>query len=106
VEARQFPHHPPFVTSLQGWQWGSGVPDFLESSGMYVNQDSVSDTWILQLESERRVHLILTSEFSKETHNLQFVLKTMGQHHGGKDRSLVVRQEFLNLCSLKTTKLV
>jgi hypothetical protein len=32
-----------------------------------MNQDLVSDTWILQLGAVRRVHLTFTSMFSKKT---------------------------------------
>jgi hypothetical protein len=53
------PHYPPF----------SGVLDSLESTGVHVNQDQVSVDWILQLRAVRRMHLTLTSEFSKERHD-------------------------------------
>jgi hypothetical protein len=37
-----------------------------------MHQDQISDTWILQLRAVRRVHLTFTSEFSMETHILEF----------------------------------
>jgi hypothetical protein len=46
-----------------------------------MNSDGVSNTWILQLETVRRVNLTTTSEFSMETHMLEFTPKTVGQYH-------------------------
>jgi hypothetical protein len=56
----------------------------LESAAVYMNQDWVSDTWILQLGAVRRVHLTFTSEVSMETHVVEFMLKSVGQDHGDR----------------------
>jgi hypothetical protein len=53
----------------------------------------------------RRVHLTFTSELFEETHILELVTKDHGTAPWRKDRSLLVRQEHLNLYGLMTTNL-
>jgi hypothetical protein len=49
------------------------------------------------------VYLTFTSKFSMETHMLEFVLKTVVQHHRDRTDPLLVRQEFINLQGLEST---
>jgi hypothetical protein len=69
------PHYPPCVPTHMG---SNGAPDSLKSTCVYMNWDRISETWILRLGAVRRVHLTFTSEFSMETHMLEFMPKIVG----------------------------
>jgi hypothetical protein len=75
------PHYRPYIinpsVAVEHWT-------HLKSMGVYMNQDCVSDTWILKLTAVRWVHFTFTSELSEDTYILQFVLKIMGQDHGDR----------------------
>jgi hypothetical protein len=65
-----------------------------------INQDLVSDTWILHL--VRRMYLMSSTEISDDTHMLEFASKT-GTAPQRWESTLLLKQEFLKLQGLKTT---
>jgi hypothetical protein len=79
------PHYVPCFNKFAGVKVEFWTPWSLQEC-IWI-EDQVSDTWTLQLEAVRRVHLTITYEFYEEIHMLGVVQKTVAQHHGDRTDS-------------------